>query len=861
MVLLVKLFATLFSNLALLGIFAFGGMVAVIRTYASDLPSHDELRNYQPAMLSRVYSGEGNVIAEFARERRVFVPIDEVPDLIKQAFISAEDKNFYSHPGVDAEGIVKALARFAQARASGQRGRLTGASTITQQVMKNFLLSSERALERKIKEAILAVRVESAMTKDQILELYLNDIFLGARSYGIVAAAENYFGKTLEELEPEEAAYLAALPKAPSTYHPIKNHDRAVWRRNYVLREMGENGAVPVEVALAAREKPLKTILEERKPTVISNFKPSYFTGEVRRQLIREVGSHELYHGGLTVRATVDNELQALAAKALRRALEKYDRGKRTYRGPVTELPAVAEGDTENWRELLAAADIPRDIAGWHPAVVLSLGDSTALVGVENTDDAAEGRSPGEVRLTVARERQWIRRTHRRNGSPRRPSDIWSVGDVVFVKREEDGWSLRQIPEVQGAFMAMDPHSGRVLALQGGFSYDVSSFNRATQAERQPGSSFKPFVYAAALDVGYTPNTIVLDGPIKIGDGRSAWTPKNSSGKFNGPTPLRTALERSLNTVTVRLAQAIGMDRVGEYAERFGVYKNMPEHLSYSLGAGETTLWQMVAAYGMFANGGKRVVPTVIDRIQNRKGKTLFSHDPRFCQGCDSGDFNAVRTPILFDQRSQIMDPVTAYQLVSMLQGVVERGTASRTVGGLGFPVAGKTGTTNDSKDAWFVGFSENMVAGCFIGYDNPTPMGRGAYGGTLCGPVFKEFMKSAAEAYQPGAFRQPSGGGVVTIKVHRDTGERLPDDAEGDYVLVEVFNLGNPPEILISEEERLALASDADLFSAAGSDLPYLLPEGDDVPLGPSVSTGSGGGGGTGVQPSNVGLGTGGLY
>ncbi|MEM7212358.1 MAG: penicillin-binding protein 1A [Pseudomonadota bacterium] len=858
---MIRLIASLFSNMALFGIFAFGGMIAMIRGYGSDLPSYDELRNYQPAMLSRVYSGEGNVIAEFAKERRVFVPIDEVPELVKQAFISAEDKNFYSHPGVDAGGIVKAIGRFAQARATGRRGRLTGASTITQQVMKNFLLSSERALERKIKEAILAVRVETAMTKDQILELYLNDIFLGARSYGIVAAAENYFGKTLEELLPEEAAYLAALPKAPSTYHPIKNHDRAKARRNYVLKEMGENGAIPVAEARAAQQKPLDTVLGERRPTVITSFEPSYFTGEVRRQLIREVGSHELYHGGLTVRATIDNELQSYAETALRRGLEKYDRGRGTYNGPFAVLPEIAGGETGIWRELLATIKAPRDVADWHLAVVLDLGKNTALVGAEAVDEAAEGREPGEIRLRLSREKQWIRRTPNRNGRPRTPGDIWAVGDVVFIKREEEGWSMRQIPEVQGAFMAMDPHSGRVLALQGGFSYEQSSFNRATQAKRQPGSSFKPFVYAAALDVGYTPKTRVLDGPIKIGRGSKAWAPKNSSGKFYGPTTVRKALEQSLNTVTVRLAQAIGMDRVGQYAERFGVYKDMPESLSYSLGAGETTMWQMVAAYGMFANGGKRVVPTVIDRIQNRHGDTLFRHDPRYCQGCDSGKFDEIRTPILFDQRSQIMDPVTAYQLVSMMQGVVQRGTAKRTVGGLGFPVAGKTGTTNDSKDAWFIGFSENMVAGCFIGYDNPTPMGRGAYGGTLCGPVFKEFMGKAAKAYRPGKFRKPSGGGVITIKVHRDTGERLPDDAEGDHVLVEVFNLGNPPEILISEDERLALASDADLFAAAGSDLPYLLPEGQDVPLAPVSSGSSGGSGGGAIQPSNVGLGTGGLY
>ena len=857
---MIRLVASLFSNLSLAAFCMFGGLAALVQIYGAELPSHEELRDYQPKMLSRVYSGEGEVIAEFARERRVFIPIDEVPDMVKQAFISAEDKNFYSHPGVDASGIAKAIIRFAQARASGRSARLSGASTITQQVMKNFLVGDDRTFERKIKEGILAVRVESAMSKDQILELYLNDIFLGARSYGIVAAAENYFDKTLEELDPHEAAYLAALPKSPSRLHPIKNRDRATGRRNYVLREMHQNGFLERAVYQDLRQRPLETKLNEDREIVIQRAKPNYFTEEVRRQLISEVGVKNLYHGGLTVRATVDDELQAIAIRALRKGLEKYDRGRGVYQGPVKTIPEVGNGETGLWRELLERTEAPRDIDGWHLAVVLEVGDASVIVGAEGVDEAADGRAPGEIRLTVRRERQWIRRTPNRNGRPRSASDIWTRGDVVFVKRENDGWSMRQIPAVQGAFMAMDPHSGRVLAIQGGFSYQHSAFNRATQALRQPGSSFKPFVYAAALDVGYTPQTVVLDAPIVVGNGRRAWRPKNSSGNFSGPIPLRRGLELSKNLVTVRIAQAVGMDRIGNYAERFGVYENMPEHLSYALGAGETTLYQMVAAYGMFANGGKRVKPTLIDRIQNRHGETLFSHDPRYCQGCDADSFGTDRQPVLFDQRSQIMDPVTAYQLVSMMQGVVSRGTASKTVGGLGFPVAGKTGTTNDSKDAWFVGFTKNLVAGCFMGFDTPTPMGRGAYGGTLCGPIFREFMRDAMQVMSPGRFNQPKGGGLITIKIHRDTGERLPDDAEGPHVIVETFRLGTEPEILV--EDALALVDDSILFGEMGADLPYLLPEGDDIPLG-AIDSGGGGGGGSGggAAPSNVGLGTGGLY
>ena len=853
---MIRLIAALFSNASIAAMFAFGGFVALVQVYGNELPSTEELRNYRPNMLSRVYSGEGEVIAEYAKQRRIFVPIDEVPEVVKLAFISAEDKNFYSHPGVDLLGIVKAFARYAQAKIQGRSVRLSGASTITQQVMKNFLVGDDRSIERKIKEAILAVRVTGTLSKDQILELYLNDIYLGERSYGIVSAAQNYFGKTLEELEPHEAAYLAALPQRPATLHPIQNYDAAVGRRYYVLREMHQNGVIDREDYAAMRKMRLDTVLDENRPTLVQRYDPTYFSDEVRRQLISELGVDALYRSGLTVRATIDDRLQEIAERALRRGLENFDREKGVYRGPIATVASIADGSAGDWREALSKVDAPRDIPDWHLAVVLEVGDSTAIVGAEGVDQAAEGLEPGKLRLSVNRERQWIRSTPLRRGSPRSASQIWSVGDVVFVKREDDGWSMRQIPEVQGAFMAMDPYSGRVLALQGGLSRDYSAFNRATQALRQPGSSFKPFVYAAALDIGYTPETIVNDAPIKIGDGRRAWQPKNSSGTFNGPISLRRALAKSLNLVTVRLAMDLGMARVGEYAERFGVYEEVPDALAYSLGAGETTLYKMVAAYGMFANGGKRVTPTVIDRVQDRHGNTLYNHDPRFCQGCDAKAFASNRTPILFDNRSQIMDPNTAYQLIEMMRGVVEGGTASRTVGGLGFEVAGKTGTTNDNKDAWFVGFTRNLVAGCFIGYDTPRNMGRGAYGGTLCGPVFREFMKEAHADTPPGRFLAPGNAyGTVTIKVHAETGERLPDDAEGPHVLIRTFDLGTEPEILVADRREI---DDYSLFTGSNARLLALLPEGDDVPLGESaVTTGEDGA----IKRDNVGLGTGGLY
>ena len=860
---MIRLLASLFAFVALSIIFAVGGVAGLVQIYGHDLPSYDELRQYQPKTLTRVYSGTGDVIAEFARERRVFVPIDEVPKLVKQAFISAEDKHFYTHPGIDALAIAKAIGRYAMATVSGRRVQLAGASGITQQVVKNMLVGDERSIERKLREAILAVRVDGTLSKDQILELYLNDIYFGARAYGIVAAAANYFGKTLEELTPAEAAYLAGLPKEPSNLHPIRNHDAALARRDYVLREMRDNGVLDEASWREATATPLDTILDERTPTVLGDARPNYFTEEVRRQLISEVGVKELYHGGLTVRATIDEQLQDIAEDVLREALTEYDRGLGRYNGPIARIEQVAAGDAENWRALLAATDAPRDIDGWQLGVVLEVGEDGASVGLEKNPAQARDAPDGIVRLRLSRERQWIKRLPA-GGAPRAAGDIWQPGDVVYVEREDEGWAMRQLPEVEGSFMAMDPDSGRVLALVGGFSYEHSVFNRATQAMRQPGSAFKPFVYAAALDAGYKPSTIVLDSPIAIDDGTKTWRPKNSGGGFLGPVPLRTGLERSRNLMTVRIAQAIGMDRVATYAERFGIYDDMPGHLAYALGAGETTLYRLVAAYGMFANGGKRVEPTLIDRVQDRNGNTLYSHDPRFCQGCEVDRFGKNRTPILFDARSQIIDPDTAWDLVDMLRGVVDHGTASRTVGGLPFPVAGKTGTTNEAKDVWFVGFTRNLVAGCFIGYDNPTPLGKSAYGGTMCGPVFREFMARAMENRLPGEFRPPPEAGMVTVKFDRETGERLADDAVGPNVVVQQYAMASEPEIL-ADEQVVALADDSVLFGGYGSDLPYILPEGEDVPLAGGWQGGGGGGGGAsggGIsRPANVGLGTGGLY
>ncbi|OLS48490.1 penicillin-binding protein 1A [Rhodovulum sulfidophilum] len=776
---------------------------AVFWMYARDLPDHEDLASYQPKTISRIYSGEGRLIDEFAEERRLFVPAEEIPDLVKAAFISAEDKNFYTHHGYDARGMAAALFDAVKSRGRNVRG----ASTITQQVMKNFLLGGERTGERKIKELILATRIEETLSKDKILELYLNEIFLGQNSYGVAAAAQSYFDKTLSELRPEEAAYLAALPKAPSNYHPVRNHDAAIGRRNYVLHEMHDNGYLDDATYQAALAAPLRTVQNGDYPPFSASLPPrDYFTDEIRRQLSQDFGQEEFFGGGLTIRATLDPELQTEAAEALRRGLEKYDRSRGVWRGTGKSIDP-AELDTEDhWRAALAASDVPRDIrldGQWLPAVVLTVEDQQMRLGIEGVEDGEAGPA-----LVPRKDISWLRGDFH---------DNFKVGDVVLVRRMtgEDGgfirWSLRQVPEIQGGFVAMDVNTGRVLAMQGGFSYQASVFNRATQAARQPGSSFKPFVYAAALDSGFTPATIVIDAPIEVDTGGGAiWRPKNSSNKYYGPTPLRTGIERSRNLMTVRLAREVGMETVARYAEKFGVYDRLEPYLANALGSQETTLYRMVAAYAMFANGGERVEPTLVDRVQDRRGRTIYRHDSRICTDCGAVSIPEGQGPTIVSDRERVMNAITAYQLTSMMRGVVERGTAAGRVR-LGVPTAGKTGTTNDSRDVWFVGFTSNIVAGCYMGFDRPRGLGRGSYGGSMCAPVFNEFMKVATAKYGGGPFKVPPGGRF--IKIDRYTGERLADDASGENVVAEYFREG--------EEPVFGIGAMVDGGFAMGSNLP----------------------------------------
>ena len=800
-----------FVTLAIVGVAI--GIGGVFWIYGRDLPSYTSLAQYQPPIISRIYSSRGQLIDEFARERRMFTAAENIPDLVKQAFISAEDKNFYTHPGYDLRGIASSIVD--AVRSGGIR--LRGASTIPQQVIKNFLLDGSRRAERKVKEIILATRIEGALSKEKILELYLNEIFLGQNSYGVTAAAQTYFNKTLDELAPNEAAFLASLPKAPSDFHPVRRKDRLLLRRNYVLQEMLQNGYLDQATYKQEIEMPLLSVQNGDFNSYRSAIPDrDYFTDEIRRQLSKDFGEETFFSGGMTIRATLDPALQRTARLALQSALEAYDRKQGVWRGTGVSLPEDVLSDEGSWRAALKAASVPRDIdldGQWYPAAVLGFTNTSARIGIESVEDDEDGH------WISGQDVSWAGKANETgSASPKAKSakDLLSLGDVVLVRRilNEDGsfnrWSLRQISDVQGAFMAMDVNSGRILAMQGGFAYSDSVFNRATQAARQPGSSFKPFVYAAALDSGYSPATIIVDAPIEIDTPAGLWTPKNASRKFYGATPLRTGIEQSRNLMTIRLAQEVGIDTIGRYAERFGVYDDMGQFLANSLGSEETTLFKIVAAYAMFANGGERVVPTLVDRVQNRYGKTVYQHDLRSCVNCDNAYLTSGTAPTILSERERVMDAITAYQLTSMMQGVVERGTAKDYIT-LPVPVAGKTGTTNDAKDVWFVGFTSNIVAGCYIGHDIPKALGAGYFGGSACGPVFTNFMTAAIEKYGGGEFVVPEGGQFINID--RFSGSRLSDDAEGENVVAEYFREGDEPVFGVAFDGGFSMGSNFELI------------------------------------------------
>lgn len=772
-------------SLGLLGAIAGVGVVAwVITYYSRDLPDYHQLESYNPDIVTRVYAGDGRLLTEFAKEKRVFLPIEEVPQRVINAFLAAEDKSFYEHPGVDLFGIANAVRINIQN--FGKNRRPVGASTITQQVAKNFLLSSEVSYERKIKEAILAFHIEKALSKDEILELYLNQIYLGGGSYGVVAAALDYFDKSLNELSIEEAAYLAALPKAPNNYHPVHDYEAAVARRNYVIEQMAKNGFITEAEADIAMEKPLETTRTDEDQMY---FTASYFAEEIRRRIMAMYGEEGLYRGGLLVHSTIDPTMQGIAARALRNGLVEYDKRHGLHRPPVAHFDSL-----DNWSEKLDKIAIPAGAEDWRMAVILDSGAEQATIGFT-------GGKKGVITLNKMK---WARKRLGSNSmgpAISRVDEVLKKGDVVLTEPsgetvdDMDVYWFRQIPEVQGGIIAMDPHTGRVLALVGGFSYEISEFNRATQAKRQPGSAFKPIVYLTALEAGFTPATMVLDAPFVYdqGPGKDKWRPSNYSNEFYGPTPLRVGVEKSRNLMTVRLANYIGMEKIAEMANRLGAINDMDHVLSMALGAGETTLLDMIKAYSVIVNGGKKVHPTVIDRIQNRDGRTIYVHDGRPCEGCGPlvpwKDGREMKTPVVPDTREQLVDPRHAYQMVSIMEGVVQRGTG-RSLRELDRPLAGKTGTTNDAKDAWFIGYTPDLVVGAYVGFDEPRTLGKKETGGRVAAPVVKEFFAEALKDVSPVPFRQPRG--IKHVRIDAEDGTRA--EAGDEKVIWEAFLPGTEP-------------------------------------------------------------------
>lgn len=771
-----RVVAALFALLVFGAIAGTGGALYILWHFGRGLPEYAQLADYQPAVVTRIHAGDGRLMAEYASEKRVFVPLEAIPKRVVKAFLAAEDKNFYSHPGIDVFALARAAFQNVARLASNPNRRPIGASTITQQVARNFLLTDELSLDRKIKEAILAFRIERALSKDRILELYLNEINLGFRAYGVGAAALNYFDKSLDDLTLGEAAYLAVLPKAPNRYNPTRNLEGAKIRRDWVLDQMVAAGYVRADEAAAAKDEPIQVRRRDDTDLVRG---ADYFAEEVRRELVQRYGEKAVYSGGLSVRTTLDPRLQVIADKALRNGLIAYDR-RHGWRGPLQRVETGI-----GWEQRLAQIPAPAGTGDWRMALVLAADREGAQIGFV---DGGKGRVP-------LSELKWARETRadqKLGPAIDRADQVLKAGDVVLAEAvDSESFGLRQVPAVGGALVALDPHTGRVLAMSGGWSFEASQFNRATQAQRQPGSSFKPFVYMAALDHGYTPSTIVQDAPIALeqGPGLPVWRPRNYSNDSLGPVPLRIGIEKSRNQMTVRIANDIGIDLVANYAATFGVVPNLPRFLSMALGAGDTTVLRMATGYAQIVNGGKKIIPTLIDRIDDRNGKTLFRHEQRPCDGCADVAWSNQAPPIVPDLRPQIEDPLTAYQMVSMLQGVVERGTGVR-IRELGRPLAGKTGTTTDVNDTWFMGFSPDLVAGIYIGFDQPRTLGEGEQGTSVCVPVFKEFMGEALKDAPKTPFRIPAG--IRLVRVSPETGQ-LARPGERPVIL-EAFRPGTEP-------------------------------------------------------------------
>ncbi len=722
------IFGLLSSLLILLSI------ISILWTYSNKLPDYKYLKNYKPPVSSKLYSGNGVLVSDFSSEKRIFVPYSAISQTVINAFLSAEDKNFFDHPGVDAKGVVRAIKNNIFNLLYSKR--LEGASTITQQVAKNFLLTNEVSIDRKIKEAILAFRIERVLSKKRILELYLNQIYLGEGSYGIASASLRYFNKPISELNYGDAALLAALPKAPSKYNPYKNKELAKFRRNLVLNNLLDNGFIDQKKHSKLINSKIK--LQKRKRIYLEDSR--YYVEDVRKDVIDKYGYDKVYKQGFNIKTPLDLELQKIATQSLRNGLQEFDKRK-GWRGPLSNIKKY-----KNWKKDLKDLNLEKSL-GWELAVVTRIDKFETVIKTQNDDN-------GTINFNDI---DWTRKEFKK---------LFKIGDIIYVKKLSDGnYSLKQLPRANGGIVVMDPYSGRVLALSGGFSFKQSEFNRASQAKRQPGSAFKPFIYALALENNFLPTTLVLDAPIVLDQGNDLkmWKPENYGKKFYGPSTLRTGIEKSRNLMTVRIAQELGIDKIINFSKKLNIYENPDELMSVSLGSAETTLLKITSAYCSFLNGGKLVNPILIDRIQDSQGKTIFNNEKRFCENCDLISYEGTSKPIIKNKYQQIFSPQTAYQITSMLKGVIERGTG-KGLKELKLELAGKTGTTNKNTDTWFIGFTSNLVVGVYIGYDNPRSLGKFETGSKTAMPVFKEFIKKTANTFNARPFKVADNINMMVI-------------------------------------------------------------------------------------------------
>ena len=761
------LFITL-SSLLLLVIL----ILSVLWTYSNNIPDYKILKDYKPPVSSKVYSGDGQLVADFSKEKRIFIPYNSIPKNVINSFLSAEDKNFFSHPGVDAKGVLRAVVNNISNIILSKR--LEGASTITQQVAKNFLLTNEVSLNRKIKEAILAFRIERALSKQRILELYLNQIYLGSGAYGVAAASLEYFDKSIKDLNYAEAALLAALPKAPSKYNPYKNIELAKFRRNLVLKNLFENRYIDLKTYNKLKLEKIK--LNKIKKVFLED--AQYYIEDVRKNVIDTLTYDKVYKQGFNINTPINLGLQKIATETLRNGLISYDKRK-GWRGPLTN-----KSYTENWNNNLKKFNLENSI-DWKLAIVKKLNKFSAEI---QTEDKLDGK-------IEFKDISWTKKDF---------DQLLKVGDIVYVKKIYDKiYSLKQLPKINGGIVVMDPYTGRILALSGGFSFKKSEFNRATQALRQPGSAFKPFVYALALENNYTPTSLILDAPMVLDQGEDLkmWKPENYGKKFYGPSTLRVGLEKSRNLMTVRIAQDLGLEKIIKFSKKLNIYDNPEELLSISLGSTETTLLKLTSAYSGFVNGGKLVDPILIDRIQDSEGKTIFNNSKRKCVNCDQISYLGKDYPVIENNYKKVFSPQTAYQMTSILEGVIQRGTAKK-LRNLKLNIAGKTGTTNKNTDTWFIGFTSNLLIGVYVGSDNPTPLGRYETGSKTALPIFKEFVEKAVKKSEARPFK--AADGTVMMVVDPVTGQKAKFTSKD--TIIEVYKKENVVDgkVLYLNSDRL---------------------------------------------------------